>query len=121
MSKTIMIADDSESIRELLEMTLVKEGYHVIKTVDGSDAMLQLNGQHIDLVITDLNMPVMDGIDLIREIRKTERYATTPVLFLTTESQASRKDEARVAGATGWIVKPFMPERLLSVIQKVIR
>lgn len=121
MSKTILIADDSESIRELLEMTLAKEGYQVIKTVDGEDALSQLNGQEIDLIITDLNMPKMDGIDLIRGVRKTSQYAMTPVLFLTTESQASKKEEARQAGATGWVVKPFMPERLISVVQKIVR
>lgn len=121
MSKTILIADDSESIRELLEMTLVKEGYQVIKTEDGAVALSQLNGQNIDLIITDLNMPNMDGIELIRQVRKTDRYSMTPVIFLTTESQAGKKEEARLAGATGWIVKPFMPEKLLSVVQKVIR
>jgi two-component system chemotaxis response regulator CheY len=119
--KTILIADDSESIRELVEFTLVHAGYNVLKCDDGQEALQHLNGQSIDLVITDLNMPRVDGIGLIREIRKNQRYTTTPVLLLTTESQTVKKDEAREAGATGWIVKPFVQEKLLSVVKKVIR
>jgi two-component system, chemotaxis family, chemotaxis protein CheY len=121
MSKTILIADDSESIRELVELTLQSAGYHVLKGIDGEDALTHLNGQVIDLVITDLNMPKLDGISLIREIRKRSEYATLPVLLLTTESQAAKKEEAKAAGATGWIVKPFVQEKLLAVVQKVIR
>ncbi|SRR5258706_11641003 len=121
MSKTILIADDSESIRELVQLTLQSAGYLVLKSVDGEDALTNLNGQPIDLVITDLNMPKMDGITLIREIRKKENYETLPVLLLTTESQAAKKEEAKAAGATGWIVKPFVQDKLLAVIQKVIR
>lgn len=121
MNKTILIADDSESIRELVEMTLTSAGYLVIKSEDGEQALQQMNGQTIDLVITDLNMPKIDGINLIREIRSNQQYSTTPVLLLTTESLASKKDEAKAAGATGWIVKPFVQEKLLAVVQKVIR
>jgi two-component system chemotaxis response regulator CheY len=121
MNKTILIADDSESIRELVEMTLRQAGYDVIKTIDGEHALQFMHGQQIHLVITDLNMPKIDGIQLIREIRKNEQYTALPVLLLTTESQASKKEEAKQAGATGWIVKPFVPEKLLSVVQKVIR
>jgi two-component system chemotaxis response regulator CheY len=119
--KTILIADDSESIRELVEFTLKQAGYKVLKSEDGEEAIQQLTGQPIDLVITDLNMPRVDGISLIREIRKNQHYTTVPVLLLTTESQATKKDEAREAGATGWIVKPFVQEKLLAVVQKVIR
>jgi two-component system, chemotaxis family, chemotaxis protein CheY len=119
--KTILIADDSESIRELVELTLKSAGYNVLKSVDGDDALSHLNGQTIHLVITDLNMPKRDGISLIKEIRSREAYTTVPVLFLTTESQASKKDEAKAAGATGWIVKPFVQEKLIGVVQKVIR
>ena len=93
----------------------------MLKGVDGEDALTHLNGQTIDLVITDLNMPKLDGINLIREIRKRSEYATLPVLLLTTESQAAKKEEAKAAGATGWIVKPFVQEKLLAVVQKVIR
>jgi two-component system chemotaxis response regulator CheY len=121
MNKTILIADDSESIRELVEMTLTSAGYQVLKSVDGEDALRHLNGQNIHLVITDLNMPKIDGIGLIKEIRARESYNTLPVLLLTTESQAAKKEEAKLAGATGWIVKPFVQEKLLAVVQKVIR
>jgi len=119
--KTILIADDSESVRELVEFTLRQAGYSVLKSEDGDDALRYLTGQPIDLVITDLNMPKVDGISLIREIRKNHHYTSVPVLLLTTESQAAKKEEARAAGATGWIVKPFVQEKLLAVVQKVIR
>lgn len=121
MEKTILIADDSESIRELVEMTLQNAGYRVIKSNDGEHALSYLDGQHLDLIITDLNMPRMDGISLIREVRKKENYNRVPVLLLTTESQACKKEEAKQAGATGWIVKPFVQEKLIAVVQKVIR
>jgi two-component system chemotaxis response regulator CheY len=121
MSKRILIVDDSESIRELVGLTLESSGYQVEKGIDGQDAMRFLDGREFDLVITDLNMPVMDGIELIRQIRKSPSYATVPVLMLTTESQAVKKDEAKAAGATGWIVKPFVQDKLLSVVKKVIR
>ncbi|MEJ1239277.1 response regulator [Chryseolinea sp. T2] len=119
--KTILIADDSASIRELVEMTLRSAGYDVLKSSDGEHAIQHLDGTPIDLVITDLNMPKVCGIELLREIRSRADYATVPVLLLTTESQAAKKEEAKAAGATGWIVKPFVPEKLLSVVHKVIR
>lgn len=119
--KTILIADDSESIRELVEMTLQGAGYNVLKGSDGVEAVRYLNGAPIHLVITDLNMPNMDGIGVIRAVRGHAEYNTVPVLLLTTESQAAKKEEAKAAGATGWIVKPFVQEKLLSVVQKVIR
>ena len=119
--KTILIVDDSESIRELVGLTLESAGYKVDKGVDGADAFRLLDGREISLVITDLNMPNMDGIQLILEIRKHEGYATIPILMLTTESQAIKKEEAKAAGATGWIVKPFVQEKLLEVVKKVIR
>jgi two-component system chemotaxis response regulator CheY len=121
MPKTILIVDDSESIRELVGLTLESSGYQVIKGVDGKDALRFLDGRELDLVITDLNMPEMDGIQLIREVRANSTYSTIPILMLTTESQATKKDEAKAAGATGWIVKPFVQEKLLQVVKKVIR
>ena len=121
MSKNILIVDDSESIRELVALTLESSGYQVHKGVDGQDALKYFDGRTLDLVITDLNMPIMDGIELIREIRKKPEYATVPILMLTTESQAAKKDEAKAAGATGWIVKPFVQDKLLQVVKKVIR
>ncbi len=121
MQKTILIADDSPSVRDLVSFTLEEAGYKVLAGINGKDALKFLNGDEIALVITDLHMPEMDGISLIKEIRTKDNYKFTPILLLTTESQASKKQDAKVAGATGWIVKPFVQERLLEVIQKVIR
>jgi two-component system chemotaxis response regulator CheY len=121
MSKRILIVDDSESIRELVSLTLESSGYKVDKGVDGKDAMKFLDGSEINLVITDLNMPNVDGIQLIREIRKTNGYTAVPILMLTTESQSAKKEEAKAAGATGWIVKPFVQEKLVEVVKRVIR
>lgn len=121
MNKTILIVDDSESVREVVSFTLSSKGYNVLVGKDGTDALQYLNGSEIDLVITDLNMPQMDGISLIKEIRTHESYQYTPILLLTTESQAAKKQEAKAAGATGWIVKPFVAQKLLDVVQKVIR
>jgi two-component system chemotaxis response regulator CheY len=121
MAKTILIVDDSESIREVVNFTLVNEGYSVLVGEDGEDALKHLNGQTIDLVITDLHMPKKDGIELIREIRKMSDYQRIPILFLTTESQQAKKMEAKEAGATGWIIKPFVPAKLTAAISKVLR
>lgn len=121
MGKTILIVDDSESIREVVSFTLQNEGYEVLIGVDGQDALKFLDGRNIDLVITDLHMPNMDGIGLIKEVRKMEAYQRIPILFLTTESQAAKKMEAKEAGATGWIIKPFVPAKLIAAINKVIR
>jgi two-component system, chemotaxis family, chemotaxis protein CheY len=121
MAKKILIVDDSESIRDVVNFTLQNEGYAVLVGNDGKDALKHLNGQEIDLVITDLHMPEMDGIELIKEIRKMDTYSRIPILFLTTESQNNKKMEAKDAGATGWIIKPFVPEKLLAAINKVIR
>jgi two-component system, chemotaxis family, chemotaxis protein CheY len=120
--KTILIADDSDSVRELVSFTLENAGYHVLVGVDGEDALKHLNsGAEIDLVLTDLHMPKLDGIGLIKSIRSKPQYQYVPILFLTTESQAEKKEEAKAAGATGWIVKPFVPEKLLATVTKVIR
>lgn len=121
MAKTILIVDDSESIREVVRFTLENEGYNVLVGVDGRDALTHFNGQTIDLVITDLHMPEMDGIELIKNIRAMPDYNRIPILFLTTESQTTKKMEAKDAGATGWIIKPFVPAKLLAAITKVIR
>lgn len=121
MAKTILIVDDSESIREVVSFTLENEGYNVLIAVDGKDALKYLDGKDIDLIITDLHMPEMDGIELIKEVRKMPTYQRIPILFLTTESQATRKMEAKDAGATGWIIKPFVPAKLIGALNKVIR
>lgn len=121
MEKRVLIVDDSESIREAVGFTLESAAYSVEKAVDGLDALKKLNASAFQLVITDLHMPNMDGINLIKEIRSRKEFQFLPILFLTTESQLARKEEARSAGATGWVVKPFVPEKLVSVVQKLIR
>jgi two-component system chemotaxis response regulator CheY len=121
MGKNILVVDDSESIREVVSFTLENEGYNVKTGNDGKDALKHFEGDPIDLVITDLHMPEMDGIEFIKEIRQKEQYKRIPILFLTTESQASKKQEAKEAGATGWIVKPFVPAKLLAALKKVMR
>lgn len=121
MEKTILIVDDSESIREVVNFTLENAGHKVLIAIDGVDALKFLNGDKIDLIITDLHMPNLDGIGLIKQVRTKEMYQYTPILFLTTESQQEKKLEAKNAGATGWIVKPFVPEKLLAAIDKVVR
>ena len=122
MAKTILIVDDSESIREVVNFTLENAGYNVLVGVDGKDALKFLDGKIvIDLLITDLYMPNMDGIGLIKAVRADPTYKRIPILFLTTESQRNKKMEAKNAGATGWIIKPFVPAKLLSALNKVLR
>jgi two-component system, chemotaxis family, chemotaxis protein CheY len=121
MSKTIMTVDDSASIRQMVSFTLKKEGgYEVIEAVDGQDALNKLNGTPVQMVITDLNMPNLDGLGLIRAIRANPGYKFIPIVMLTTESQDTMKQQGRAAGATGWIVKPFKPEQLVAVVKKVL-
>ena len=120
MSITIMTAEDSTSMRQMVSFTLKNAGYNVIEAVDGQDALNQLNGARIDLLLTDLNMPNVNGIELVRRVRAHPAYKFMPIVFLTTESQDAKKQEAKAAGATGWIVKPFQPEQLLAVVKKVV-
>jgi two-component system chemotaxis response regulator CheY len=120
-NKTILFVDDSASIRALVKMILEEDGYNVLMSEDGQDAMKFFDGQTVDLVITDLHMPRMNGIELIKEIRKIKSYRFVPILFLTTETKSELKQEAKAAGATGWITKPFDKNKLLQVIKKVIR
>lgn len=121
MKRTILIVDDSESIRKLVQFNLSKADYNVLVANNGQEALSYFNGDRIDLLITDLHMPVMNGLELIKEVRKIEHYKHIPILFLTTETQISLKKEAKDAGATGWIVKPFEFEKLLSTIRRVLR
>ena len=121
MRKKILIVDDSESIREVVCFTLEKVGHEVQRAIDGRDALNYINKTDYDLIITDLHMPEMNGIELIREIRKIDRFKRIPILFLTTESQRERKLEAKEAGATGWIIKPFVPAKLIAALNKVLR
>ena len=120
MAKTIMTVDDSSSVRQMVGLTLKGAGYQVIEAVDGKDALAKVGGATIDMVVSDLNMPNMDGITLITELRKLPAFKFIPIIMLTTESQADRKQAGKTAGATGWIVKPFKPEQLLSVVKKVL-
>ncbi|MGD9157150.1 MAG: response regulator [Desulfobacteraceae bacterium] len=121
MSKVIMTVDDSSSIRQMVGFTLRRAGYEVVEAVDGDDAVSQLAGTTIDMMITDLNMPNMDGIELIKQMRNKPEYKFIPIVMLTTESQEEKKQAGKTAGATGWIVKPFKPDQLLAVIKKVLR
>ncbi len=120
MSHRVLIADDSVSVRTMVAATLRGAGYEVVEAIDGSDALEKATGCPPTLVITDLNMPKIDGIELIRRLRAEPGFRATPILMLTTESQEARKQEGRKAGATGWIVKPFRPDQLLSVIKRVL-
>jgi two-component system, chemotaxis family, chemotaxis protein CheY len=119
MPKTVIAVDDSMSIRETVRMTLESAGYQVLTAEDGARGLSVAQQQRADLVITDLNMPVMDGISLIARLRALPNYRFTPILMLTTESQEEKKIAGRRAGATGWIVKPFDPTRFIAVVQKV--
>ena len=121
MANTILIVDDSASMRQLISFALKDAGYEVIAAVDGKDALGKLNGSRVDMVVTDLNMPNMNGIELIQALRKSPGTKFTPVVMLTTESQESKKQEGKTAGASGWIVKPFTPEVLLNVIKKFVK
>jgi len=121
MSKTALIVDDSRTMRQMVSFTLTNAGFTVIEAEDGKDAVRKVStGTRLDIVVTDLNMPEMDGITLIRELRQLTAYKFTPILMLTTESALEKKKEGKEAGATGWIVKPFNPEVLLKTIAKVL-
>ncbi len=117
---SILAVDDSASMRQMVAFTLKGAGYDVIEAVDGVDALNKAKGKSVSMVLTDVNMPNMDGITLIRELRKLPNYKFTPMLMLTTESSMDKKSEGKSAGATGWLVKPFNPEQLLGTIKKVI-
>ena len=121
MAKTALVVDDSVTMRQMVTFTLVSAGFSVLEGQNGEEGLKHLDGTHIDLVITDLNMPVMDGMTLIRQIRAIPNYRFTPILMLTTEFLEKKKLEGKTAGATGWLVKPFNPQQLLQVIAKVVR
>lgn len=116
----ILAVDDSASMRQMVTFTLKGAGYDVVEASDGLEALQKAKTGKVDLVLTDVNMPNMDGITLIKELRALPNYKFTPILTLTTESGAGKKGEGRAAGATGWLVKPFSPEKLLATIKKVL-
>lgn len=117
----ILAVDDSVSMRQLVAFTLKEAGFQVVEAVDGEDGLRKAQSTQADLVLTDVNMPKMDGIELIRNLRQLPAYRFTPMLLLTTESANDKKAEGKAAGATGWIVKPFNPEQLVATINKVVR
>lgn len=120
MAKTVLAIDDSASIRQMVAFTLKSSGYEVIEAVDGQDGLDKAKAKSVNLVLTDQNMPRMDGLTLIKSLRSNPQYAATPILMLTTESSDAMKSQGRAAGATGWLVKPFDPQKLIEVVRKVI-
>ena len=118
--KKILAVDDSISIRKSISFVLTQEGYEVVEAVDGVDGLAKAKEDKFNLIITDINMPNMDGIEMIKQIRQTEGYKFTPIIALTTENQDSKMQEGKAAGATGWIVKPFTSEKLLAIVKKII-
>jgi two-component system chemotaxis response regulator CheY len=121
MAKVIMSVDDSASIRQMVSFTLSDAGYQVLEAVDGKDALTKLGTATVDMLITDLNMPNMDGIELIKNVRAQAKHKFIPIIMLTTESQDSKKQQGKSAGASGWIVKPFSATQLVDVVKKLIK
>lgn len=119
MSKTIMVVDDSSSIRQVVSIALKGAGYEVIEACDGKDALSKLTGQKVHLIVSDVNMPVMDGITLVKEVKQLPDYKFTPIMMLTTESQDTMKQKGKEAGAKAWLVKPFQPPALLAAVAKL--
>lgn len=119
MAKTIMIVDDSASMRQVVGIALKGAGYAVIEGRDGQDALNKLTGQKVHLIISDVNMPVMDGITFLKSVKQMPAYKFTPVIMLTTESAEGKKSEGQAAGARAWVVKPFQPAQLLNAVQKL--
>lgn len=119
MTKTIMIVDDSASIRTVVGIALRGEGYTVIEAINGQDAINKLTGQKVNLIISDVNMPIMDGITFVKNVKAMAAYRFTPIIMLTTESDEAKKREGQAAGAKAWVVKPFKPEQMLGAVQKL--
>lgn len=120
MAKTILIVDDSASLRQVVSIALKGAGYNVIEACDGKDALGKLNGEKIHLIISDVNMPNMDGITFVKEAKKLANYKFTPIIMLTTESQEAKKKEGQEAGAKAWVVKPFQPAQMLAAVSKLV-
>jgi len=120
MSKTVLVVDDSSSMRNLVSMTLTDDGFEVIEACDGRDALQKLSGQKIHLVISDVNMPNMDGITFVTEMKKLPAYKFVPVVMLTTEGSDEKKKAGQAAGAKAWVVKPFQPAQLLAGVRKLL-
>lgn len=120
MAKKVLVVDDSSAIRESVTYVLTQAGYGVTAAEDGMDALGKLDGDAFDLIVTDVNMPNLDGIGLVKKVRERSDAKFTPIIVLTTEAQGSKMEEGKAAGATGWIVKPFDSEKLLGVVRKLI-
>lgn len=120
MAKTIMVVDDSATLRQVVKITLSGAGYEVLEACDGKDALAKLNGQKIHLIISDVNMPNMDGITFVQESKKLPAYKFTPVIMLTTEAGDAKKKAGQAAGAKAWVVKPFQPQQMLDAVAKLI-
>jgi len=120
MAKNILIVDDSASVRQVVSIALRGAGYDVLEGCDGKDALSKLQGQKVHMIISDVNIPNMDGISLVKAVKQLPAYKFTPIVMLTTESQESKKREGQEAGAKAWIVKPFKPDQLLGVVQKLV-
>ena len=122
MAKVIMTVDDSTSVRQMVSFTLGDAGYEIVEAVDGKDALAKIgNSTIVDMLITDLNMPNVDGIELIKNVRAQQRHKFIPILMLTTESQEAKKQQGKAAGASGWIVKPFSAVQLVDIVRKLLR
>ena len=120
MTKTIMTVDDSASVRMMVSFTLKELGYDIIEAENGNEALKKMAKKQIHMLITDINMPELDGISLVRKVRANPDYKFIPIILLTTESQIEKKNEGKQAGATGWIVKPFKPDQLVAVVKRVL-
>jgi two-component system, chemotaxis family, chemotaxis protein CheY len=120
MKKRILAVDDSPSVRQMVKLTLTSAGYEIVEAGDGAEGLSKARATTLDMVVTDLNMPVMNGLGLIRELRKLPAYRGVPILFLTTESDPEMKQQAKAAGATGWITKPFQQDQLVAIVRKVL-
>ncbi|MBD8597685.1 MULTISPECIES: response regulator [Pseudomonas] len=120
MAKNVLVVDDSSSVRQVVGIALKSAGYDVIEACDGKDALGKLTGQKVHLIISDVNMPNMDGITFVKEVKKLASYKFTPIIMLTTESQESKKAEGQAAGAKAWVVKPFQPAQMLAAVSKLI-
>ncbi|HBB78669.1 two-component system response regulator [Stutzerimonas xanthomarina] len=120
MAKTVLIVDDSASIRQVVGIALKGAGYDVIEATDGQNALGKLTGQRVHLIISDVNMPVMDGITFLKQVKARPEYKFTPVIMLTTESAEAKKAQGQAAGAKAWVVKPFQPQQMLAAVAKLI-
>ncbi|MFA7241839.1 MAG: response regulator [Sulfuricellaceae bacterium] len=120
MAKTIMIVDDSTTLRQVVSIALKGAGYDVIEGSDGKDALSKLTGQKIHLIISDVNMPNMDGLTFVKEVKKLAAYKFTPVIMLTTEAGEDKKAAGQAAGAKAWVIKPFKPDQMLNAVSKLI-